>query len=81
MTIEQLRSVYDAQPFRPFNLHMADGRSIPVQQRDSMLTVPRGRTIVVAEPDGRLHILDQLMITEVELMPLAKNGSGKRRRS
>lgn len=80
MTIEQLRTVYDAQPFRPFNLYMADGRSIPVQHRDFMMTVPQGRTIVVAEPDGRLHILDLLMVTDVELMPLAKNGSGKRRR-
>ena len=79
MTIEQLGTVYDAQPFRPFNLLMADGRSIPVQHRDFMMTVPRGRTIVVGEPDGRLHILDLRMVTEVELMPVAKNGSQKRR--
>ncbi|HET6878996.1 MAG TPA: hypothetical protein VFI31_02505 [Pirellulales bacterium] len=80
MTIQQLRAVYDAQPFRPFNLHVADGRSIRVQHRDFMMTVPRGRTIVVAEPDGRLHILDLLMVTEVELLAAPNNGSGKRRR-
>ena len=31
MTIEKLKSVYLAQPFRPFVLHLADGRQIPVQ--------------------------------------------------
>ena len=80
MTIEQLKDAYDATPFRPFNLHMADGRSISVHHRDFMLTVPKGRTIVVATPAGRLHILDLLMVTEVERMPLTQNGSRKRRR-
>ena len=64
MTIEQLQAVYNAQPFRPFDLHLADGRSIPVQHRDFIMRVPRGRTIVVAEPNGRLHILDFLLITD-----------------
>jgi hypothetical protein len=81
MTIEQLQAVYNAQPFRPFDLHLADGRSIPVQHRDFMMTVPRGRTIVVAEPDGRLHILDLLLITDIEIGPARDNGSRKRRRS
>jgi hypothetical protein len=69
MTIEQLRAVYDAQPFRPFDLHLADGRSLPVRHRDFMMTVPRGRTVVVAEPNGQLHILDLLMVTDIELAP------------
>lgn len=80
MTIEQLRAAYDAQPFRPFNLHIADGRSIPVEHREFLMTVPRGRTIVVAEPDGRLHILDLLLVTDIEITPTANNGSRKRRR-
>jgi hypothetical protein len=33
MTIEQLRNAYDAQPFRPFVSHLADGRAIPVSVR------------------------------------------------
>ncbi|MGH7139215.1 MAG: hypothetical protein ACREHD_26010 [Pirellulales bacterium] len=80
MTSEQLKDVYDATPLRPFYLHIADGRSIPVHQRDFMLTAPKGRTIVVAEPNGRFHILDLLMVTELELMPVAGNGARKRRR-
>lgn len=80
MTVEQLKSVYDAKPFRPFSLHIADGRTIPVHHRDFILTVPQGRTFIVAEPNGRFHILDLLMVTELELMPVASNGARKRRR-
>jgi hypothetical protein len=30
MAIEQLRRVYEARPFRPFTIHLADGREILV---------------------------------------------------
>ncbi len=29
MTIEQIRSIYEAQPFRPFVIHLADGGTYP----------------------------------------------------
>jgi hypothetical protein len=30
MTSEQLGNFYNAQPFRPFVIHRADGRTVPV---------------------------------------------------
>jgi hypothetical protein len=80
MTIEQLRAVYNAQPFRPFVMHLADGRAIPVQHREFFMTVPSGRTIVVAQPDDTLNIVDLLLVTDLEIKPTA-NGAGRRRRS
>lgn len=80
MTIEQLRNVYDAQPFRPFVLHLADGREIPVHHREFILTVPSGRTVFVCQPDDTVNIIDLLLVTDIELKPVA-NGSGKRRKS
>jgi hypothetical protein len=47
MTIERLRDFYNAQPFRPFIIHLADGRQIPVQQREFIATAPSGRTVTV----------------------------------
>ena len=79
MTIEQLRNVYDAQPFRPFVIHLADGREIPVHHREFILTVPSGRTIFVCQPDDTVNIIDLLLVTDIELKPAA-NGSGKRRK-
>jgi hypothetical protein len=80
MTIEQLRAAYDAQPFRPFVMHLADGRSVPVGHREFIMTVPSGRTIVVCQPDDTLNIIDLLLVTDLEVKP-APNGAGRKRRS
>jgi hypothetical protein len=79
MTIEQLRAAYEAQPFRPFTLHLADGRDVPVSHREFMMTVPSGRTTVVAQPDDWVNIIDLLLVTDLEFEP-RKNGSGRRRK-
>src|SRR4051794_30212158 len=81
MTIEQMRAAYDAQPFRPFVLHLADGRcSVPVHHRKFILAVPSGRTVVVCQPDDTLNIIDLLLVTDLEIKPVS-NGSGKRRKA
>jgi hypothetical protein len=69
MTIEQLRNVYDAHPFRPFVLHLADGRHVSVISREFLLSVPSGRTIVVCQPDDTLNIIDLLLVTDLEIKP------------
>jgi len=80
MTIEQLRNAYDAQPFRPFIMHLADGRAIPVRQREFIMTAPSGRTIVVCQPDDTVTIIDLLLISDLEFKPAA-NGSARKRRA
>ena len=79
MTIEQLRAAYQALPFRPFVIHLADGRAVPVEHREFIMTVPSGRTLIVAQPDDTVNIIDLLLVTDLEIKPVA-NGSGKRRR-
>ncbi len=80
MTIEQLRNFYDEQPFRPFVLHLADGRAIPVMHREFMASAPSGRTITVFQPDDTLNVVDLLLVTDLEVKPTT-NGSGKRRKA
>jgi hypothetical protein len=80
MTIEQLRNVYDAQPFQPFIIHLADGRSVPVHHREFIMSVPSGRTIFVAQPDDTVNIIDLLLVTDLEMKP-ATNGSRKKRKA
>ena len=79
MTIEQLRAAYEAQPFRPFVMHLADGREIPVAHREFIMTVPSGRTVVVAQPDDRLNIIDLLLVTDLEIVPSTASGARRRR--
>ena len=80
MTIEKLRDFYNAQPFRPFIMYLADGREIPVLHREFMMTVPSGRTVVVCQPDDRMNIIDPLLVTDLEVKPTL-NGPRKRRKA
>jgi hypothetical protein len=80
MTIEQLRNFYNAQPFLPFVMHLADGRQIPVQHREFIATAPSGRTVVVYQPDETMNVIDLLLVTDLEVKG-ASNGSGTKRKA
>jgi hypothetical protein len=77
MTLEAFREALNAQPFQPFTIHIADGRSIPVVSREFIMRDPQGRTVLVYQPDGRLSTIDLLLVTELEKRP---NGDSRRRR-
>lgn len=66
MTIQQLRAVLKAVPFRPFNLHMADGRSFPIPHPDFLIMSPTGRMGFAFGNDDECSILDLLLMTEIE---------------
>ena len=82
MTIEQLRTVHQSLPFRPFTIHMADGRSFRVPHRDFLSSSPSGRTIIVYGMDDAFSIIDLLLVNEVEveapqaITPGGNNGNG-----
>ena len=76
MTTEQVRKLYDGQPFRPFRFHLADGREIPVPHRDFMYITPPGRTVIVSDDDGAINIIDLLLVTDIRI----ENGSKRRKR-
>ena len=67
MTVEQLKNVVNAQPFRPFNIRMADGRVFSVKHRDFISRSPTGRTVIVYGDDDSFSIIDLLLMTELEI--------------
>jgi hypothetical protein len=77
MTIEQIRKMHQARPFEPFDVHLADGRSVPVEHPEMLAITPPGRTIGVGLADGTIEIIDLLLVTS--LKPRA-NGSGRQPR-
>lgn len=77
MTLEAFREALNTQPFEPFVIHIADGRSIPVVSREFIMRDPMGRTVLVYQPDGRLSTIDLLLVTELEKKP---NGDGATKR-
>ena len=70
MTIEQMRSFYNAQPFRSFLVHLADGRAIPVNHREFIMSVPSGRTVIICQPDDTVNVVDPLLVTDLEIKPV-----------
>lgn len=67
MTIEQLRAVQAAKPFRPYKLHLADGDVIDVRHQEFVSTSPSGRTIVVFGEDDAMSIVDLLLVSRIEM--------------
>jgi hypothetical protein len=77
MTIDKIRQLYDARPFRPFTLHLADGREIEVEHPEFMARAPSGRTVVIYQPDDSFNIVDLLLVTDLEVK---SSTNGRRRR-
>jgi hypothetical protein len=78
ISVEKVKELFDAQPFRPFSIHLADGRAIPVHHRDFIMAAPSGRILIVLQPDDSMNIIDLLLVTDIELK-LKRNGSSKRK--
>jgi hypothetical protein len=67
MTSDKLKDVMRAQPFRPFVLHLADGRRINVSHPESISLSGTGRTAHVFGSDEASHFIDVLMVTDLEV--------------
>ena len=63
MTTEQFRTTLHLQPFRPFTIRMADGRSFEVAQPDFVALSPAGR----CQPDESYSVLDLLLMSELQV--------------
>ena len=76
MTADQFRQTRDANPFRPFTIHLADGRTFLVPHRDFVSQSPLGgRTIIVYDSEDRFSILDLYLVTELEVQRAADSGN------
>ena len=80
MTIEQIKKLYNAQPFQPFVIHLAGGREVPVVHREFIMAVPSGRILVVALPDDTVDIIDLLLVSDVVVQPSGNGAGGRRKR-
>ena len=78
MTIDQLRRTLRAQPFRPFKLHMGDGRSLRVTHPDFLWIPPEGnRTVIVSTGADDFEIVDMRLVVSIEV----GNGTRQRKKS
>lgn len=79
MDIAGVREALHKQPFEPFAIRLADGRSMPVPHPDFVALTSR-RVIVGAEDDSWCIIEPLLIVSLDSIARGGASGNGKRRR-
>jgi len=81
MTLEQLLRFQHAEPFRPYRIHLADGKSIDVMHPDFLARSRTGRTVTIYRLDETSEVVDLLLVTRLEPIPRKRRPSARRRSS
>jgi hypothetical protein len=76
MTIEQLTQMQHTLPFRPYRIHLADGRHLDVRHQDFVARSPAGRTAIVYKEDETWEVIDLLLVSSLAVL----NGKRQMRR-
>lgn len=66
MTNERMLAALRQRPFRPFLIHLADGRQVAVKHPEQAAMHPQGRTVIVDQADESWNVVDLLLVTDVE---------------
>ena len=77
MDIAGIRDALHKQPFEPFVIRLADGRSLPVPHPDFVALGKR--RIVVVSRDDSTAMVEPLLIVSLDTLPrTGRGGNGKR---
>ena len=60
-----IRDLRDEAPFRPFDIHLADGRCLTVVTPDHIMISPTNKEFALYNPDGTLNVVDANQITSI----------------
>ena len=62
MTVKSIRELRDTAPFKPFDIHLADGQKLPVVTPDHLFIFPDASEFLVVLPDNAFRIVDSLQV-------------------
>ena len=81
MTTEALRNMLNAQPFRPFRVHVANGRCVEVMHRE-FVGFGGGRTFIAYTNGDDFEVIDLLLVSNLETINRQpkRRGTGETRR-
>lgn len=68
MTSEKLKEAVQAQPFRPFRVHLGGGRALDVVHPEFIAISPSGRTAALYGRKDELEIIDVFMVQSIEFL-------------
>ena len=79
MRIKDLKDLYHAHPFLPFEIMLTNGTTVPIMHPEFVSFSPDGKTVQVWEPTGGGKRVDvKLIIALNELPPQGKRKSRKK---
>ena len=58
MTLKTLREMRDVAPFKPFDIHLADGQTLTVITPDHLFFMPNSAEFLVVFRDGGFRFVD-----------------------
>ena len=64
-----IRDLRDQTPFRPFEIHLADGRSLAVVTPDHIMISPTNQEFALYHRDGTLDVVDASLVTSITRKP------------
>ena len=74
MTLKTIRDLRDRAPFRPFDLHLAEGEVLTVPTPDHLFFVPESIDVIVGLVEGGFRIVDTTQIVSAgRVRPRAKS--------
>ena len=65
MSLKTLREMRDAAPFKPFEIQLADGRSLNVATPDHLFFIPNSTEFMLVLPSGGFRIVDSAQVVSV----------------
>ena len=77
MNVKSIREICEERPFRPFTVHLADGRNIPVVHPEMVLYPPSGQEVIIYQPDDSFDFIDVFQITSLKLRKKSPSKSQK----
>ena len=74
MTIERIRELCHAEPFRSFTIHLPGGRLVQVEEPDFVALAPTGRLVAVYQPDDSETVMDVRLVSDITINPPGQTG-------
>ena len=65
MNVKNIKEFCEHKPFRPFNVHLADGRAIPVEHPELVFFPPNNQEVLIYQRDSSFDFVDVFQITSL----------------
>lgn len=73
MDVKRIRTLRRADPFRPFNLVLDDGRKLPVDKAYFLAIAPEGEFLVHASVGGGFETVNPALVRTVDFRAVRRS--------